>query len=205
MSADGKAAFAKAKAERRRYIRLDANLAGRLFVPGDGREAGCRIIDVSPVGAQVASEFVPAVGTPVVLYIEGLGRFEAEVSRFVDDRFGVRFHCSALKRERVSEQLALLMNRGAENDPVLRRYERTETPGFAHFTRANGEIIPCEVLDLSLSGVSLKTETKPRIGETVVIGQMSGRVARHHESGIAIEFAQAPAQKQDPMPMRNRL
>jgi len=55
-----------------------------LFVPGDGREAGCRIIDVSPVGAQVASEFVPAVGTPVVLYIEGLGRFEAEVSRIVD-------------------------------------------------------------------------------------------------------------------------
>lgn len=204
MSADGKAAFAKAKAERRRYIRLDVNLAGRLFVPRDGREAGCRVIDVSPVGAQVASEFVPDVGTPVVLYIEGLGRFEAEVSRNIDDRFGVRFHCSALKRERVSEQLALL-NRGAGNEPVLRRHERTETSGFAHFTRANGEMIACEVLDLSLSGVSLKTETKPRIGETVVVGQMSGRVVRHHECGIAIEFARAPAQKQDPAPMRNRL
>ena len=205
MSADGKAAFAKAKAERRRYIRLDVNLAGRLFVPGDGREAGCRIIDVSPVGAQVASEFVPAVGAPVVLYIEGLGRFEAEVSRTENDRFGVRFQFSALKRERFSEQLAVLTNRGAGSEPVVRRHERTTAPGFAHFTRANGEMIPCEVLDLSLSGVSLKTETKPRVGETVVIGHMSGRVVRHLESGIAIEFAIVPTPKQEPMPIRNRL
>lgn len=205
MTVDREPDVARPKTERRRYIRLSANLDGRLFVPGEGREAGCRIVDVSPVGAQVASDFVPAVGTQVVLYIEGLGRFEAEVSRTEGDRFGVRFHCSALKKERVSEQLALLMNRGGENEPVLRRHERTTTPGFAHFTRANGEMIACEVLDLSLSGVSLKTGTKPRIGETVVVGQMSGRVVRHHDSGIAIEFAKGPAQKQDPAPMRNRL
>jgi hypothetical protein len=87
----------------------------------------------------------------------------------------------------------------------VRRHERTTAPGFAHFTRANGEMIPCEVLDLSLSGVSLKTETKPRVGETVVIGHMSGRVVRHLESGIAIEFAIVPTPKQEPMPIRNRL
>jgi hypothetical protein len=207
MTVKHQATITNEKAERRRYVRLEANLAGRLFVPQDGHEAGCRIIDLSPVGAQVASELVPDIGTLVVLYIEGFGRFEAEVSRTEEGRFGARFHCSALKKERLSEQLAVLMNRGGGEEPVLRRHERTEASGFAHFTRANGEAIACEVLDLSLSGVSLKTATKPRIGENVVIGQMSGRVVRHHETGIAIEFASAssPSQKLEPAPMRNRL
>jgi len=44
------------------------------------------------------------------------------------------------------------------------------------------------VLDLSVSGVSLKTNMRPPIGEFVLIGQMAGRVARHHEQGIGIEF-----------------
>jgi hypothetical protein len=48
--------------------------------------------------------------------------------------------------------------------------------------------VACEVVDLSLSGLSLKTTVKPPIGEVITIGQVSGRVVRHHESGIAVEF-----------------
>jgi hypothetical protein len=36
--------------------------------------------------------------------------------------------------------------------------------------------------------VSLKTDVRPPIGEFVLIGQMAGRVARHHDQGIGIEF-----------------
>jgi hypothetical protein len=59
--------------------------------------------------------------------------------------------------------------------------------------------VNCEVLDLSLSGVSLATDVRPPVGEFVLIGQMAGRVARHHENGIGIEFvaqekASAPAE-----------
>jgi hypothetical protein len=48
--------------------------------------------------------------------------------------------------------------------------------------------VQCEVLDLSLSGLSLKTMVKPPLGEVITIGHVSGRVVRHHESGIAVEF-----------------
>jgi hypothetical protein len=51
------------------------------------------------------------------------------------------------------------------------------------------------VLDLSLSGVSLKTECRPLIGEMVLIGQTAGRVVRHHENGIALEFVTAHIEK----------
>jgi hypothetical protein len=43
--------------------------------------------------------------------------------------------------------------------------------------------------------VSLKTDIKPPIGEFVLIGQMAGRVARHHENGVGIEFVAVPHDK----------
>jgi hypothetical protein len=84
------------------------------------------------------------------------------------------------------------------NQPVLRRHERVDGEGIAHFTRSSGQIIACEVLDLSLSGVSLKTDIRPPMGEVVLIGQTAGRVVRHHDNGIAIEFVTPQADKANP-------
>jgi hypothetical protein len=195
MTADRENVVAHAKAERRRFVRVPVDLAGRLFVPGDGREAKCKVLDLSPGGAQLAGEFVPAADTNIVLYIDGFGRFEGVVMRPDETSFGVKFNCSALKRERVAEQLTLYMNRGEVDESVLRRHDRTPTKGFGRFTRANGDILACEVVDLSLSGVSLKTDARPPLGEVVLIGQMAGKVVRHHEEGIAIEFVGQPAEK----------
>lgn len=198
MTVDREAVVAKAREERRRYRRVSVDFKGRLFVPEEEREAACTITDMSPGGAQVACEFMPAAQTSVVLYIDGFGRFEGVVARppkgeWSDGKFGVRFNCTALKRERVAEQLTLYLNSGVLDPTTMRRHDRTPTKGLARFTRANGEVVSCEVLDLSVSGVSLTTEARPPIGELVLIGQMAGRVARHHETGIGIEFVtQAP-------------
>ena len=43
-------------------------------------------------------------------------------------------------------------------------------------------------LDISVGGCSLKCDVRPSIGEFVLIAQIAGRVARHHEHGIGIEF-----------------
>jgi hypothetical protein len=193
MIVNREAAIAKAIAERRRHERVQVELDGRLFMPGDGREASCRIVEMSAEGAQVVCEVVPETGSFAILYIEGFGRFETEVVRTEGDRFAVALRCSPLKQTRVAELLHQI-TRGADvSQPLLRRHERIEGQGIAHFTRSSGQIVACEVLDLSLSGVSLKTEIKPTIGETVMIGQMSGRVVRHHECGIGVEFTNAPA------------
>ena len=179
-------------AERRKHERVQVDLGGRLFLPGDGREAPCRIIEMSAEGAQVISEIIPDTGTFAILYIEGFGRFETEVVRAEWDRFAVALRCSSLKQTRVSELLQRIVHGGNVNESSLRRHERIEGEGIAHYTRASGQVVPCEVIDLSLSGVSLKTDSKATIGEVVMIGQMSGRVVRHHESGIAVEFTNAP-------------
>ncbi len=198
MTSDGNDAVERAKAERRQFLRVQVELPGRFFLPSDNSEASCRIIDLSPGGAQVTSDVVPAADQPVVLYIDNFGRFEGTVARPGEGSFAVRFHCSAMKREKVAEQLILYMNRGLVDDAVVRRHDRTPTGGFARFTRANGDIVACEVLDLSLSGVSLKTDARPPLGEVVLIGHTAGRIVRHHENGIALEFVIAQAEKANP-------
>ncbi len=179
---------AKARAERRRFRRVRVDLPGRLFIPADAREAQCKIVDLSPGGASVEAELLPEMNTHVVLYIDGFGRFEGAVVRCDGYGFGVRFSGTALKREKTAEQLTLFMNKALVDDGVMRGHDRTPTKGAAQFTRADGTIVKCEVMDLSPSGVALKTAVRPHIGEFVLIGQLAGRVARHHNDGIGIQF-----------------
>lgn len=188
MAIDREAVIARAKADRRRYRRIAVDLPGRIFLPADQHEALCKVLDISPGGARISCELdLPAAAT-VILYIEGFGRLEGDIVRLANGSFGVQFNCSALKRERIVEQLTVFLNRGMVDETVLRRHDRKQTRGLTRFTRASGEIVSCEVLDLSLGGVSLKSDTRPPIGEVVLIGQMAGRIVRYHETGIAIEF-----------------
>jgi len=199
MTADREKVVAQARAERRRFLRVRVDLGGRLYLPAEEREERCRIVDMSPGGAQVTCEHIPAADTQVIIYVDGFGRFEGVVVRPTDKSFGINFQCSALKRERVAEQLTVLMNKGSVDDAMLRRHERAPTRGLARFTRANGDIVACEVLDLSLSGLSLKTEARPPVGEVVLIGQMAAKVVRYHENGIAVEFVNPDRHEQAPI------
>ncbi len=145
----------KNHAERRRFRRVRLDLPGRLFIPADGKEAPCHVSDLSPGGANVACELTPATGAQVVLYVDGFGRFEGQVVRRDDENFGVRFSCTVLKRERIAEQLTLFLNKALVEGALLRR-ERTNHKEFAKFTRADGQIVYCEMMDISASGVSLQ-------------------------------------------------
>ena len=177
----------KSPAERRRFRRVRLDLPGRLFIPAIGEEAPCQVGDLSPGGAAVASVLSPTTGTQVVLYVDGFGRFEGQVVRTHAKGFGVRFSCTVLKRERIAEQLTLFLNDALVEGAMLRR-ERGNHKEFAKFTRADGQIVQCEIMDISAGGVSLRTDVRPGLGEFVLIAQMAGRVARHHDKGIDIEF-----------------
>jgi hypothetical protein len=175
-------------AERRRYKREQVDLAGRQFEPTENREAHCKIADISPGGARVLSDSVPSPGALVVVYIDGFGRFEGRVARTEQNGFGIQFNCSARKRERLVELLKLYISGSPLDETRLRRHNRSSIKSNVSFTRANGNVVNCKMLDISLSGVSVATTIRPPVGELVFISQMTGRVARHHDTGIGIEF-----------------
>lgn len=179
---------AQGGAERRRFRRVKMDLAGRLFLPADSREAQCTVLDMSPGGVAVSCETVPELGSAVVLYLDSFGRFEGKVVRRDETGFGVAFACTPSKRERVAEQLILFLNKGLGDDSVLRRHGKSNRKEFAKFTRADGQIVHGEVTDISVTGVSLKTDVRPAIGEFVLIARFAGRVSRHHADGIDIDF-----------------
>ena len=111
------------------------------------------------------------------------------VSRVDDAGFAVRLTLSALRRDKLEERLN---NERKPTGPEGRRHERETTAAVTRILRGDGHEIPCRVIDLSLGGVSVETAEWPALGEQVMVGKMRGRVVRHHEAGIAIEFTDIP-------------
>lgn len=178
----------RARADRRRYRRVDLNIEGKLFLPDAQSEMPCHIFDLSPGGARIGAEMALTAGITVILYVGEFGRFEGTVVRLWGGDFGVQFTCSALKRERIAERLTVYLNRDRVDGDLLAQPASPPARTLARYTRGNGQVVECEVTDLSLRGVSLLSDDRPPIGEKVVIGQMAGRVAQHLAHGIAIEF-----------------
>jgi|SRR5579871_273552 len=178
--------------DRAEPVKLD--LAGKLFLPSEGLEMHCEVIALSPDTALVHAARIPAAGTPAILYIErGFGRFEGHVVEADEsDTFAMEFHCTPLKREKTAELLALFVSEPLRDRGAVLRTERSSSRKSARFTRADGAVVQGEILDFSLTGVLLKCDVRPLVGEYVLIGQMAGRIARHHDNGIEITFVGKP-------------
>jgi hypothetical protein len=54
----------------------------------------------------------------------------------------------------------------------------------------DGSVHNCRVIDVSLSGASIACPTKPPVGTMVILGRMRGRVVRHHDLGLALQFVE---------------
>src|SRR3990170_4085783 len=54
----------------------------------------------------------------------------------------------------------------------------------------NGDVHNCRVIDVSLSGASIACAVKPPMGTVVILGRMRGRVVRHHDQGVALQFVE---------------
>jgi hypothetical protein len=186
----GEAIIARALKERRRFRRVHLAVAGRVYVPSTQEEAVCTIEDISPGDASVLCQLQQEPQGRVVIYLESMGRFEGPIVRRTREGFVMAFSCSAQKRDRLADQLMVELNRHLLSEADLRRYDRIEAASgsFTHFTRSTGEQIRCEVLDLSLTGVSVRCDVRPPVGEHILIGHRAGRVARHHGEGIGIEM-----------------
>jgi len=189
MRATTAAATAIEIVDKRSFERTATSLTGKMFVPAEERTVDCGIVDISAGGAGITCLEMPPLETYVVIYIDTFGRFEAVVTRVIGGVLGLRFVCSDAKRKRLVDQLTQSVGGEAADRPVLRKERRVRVSPISFFTRISGDRIGCEVIDISLTGASLKTDTRPPIGEMILIGQMAARVVRQHDQGVGITFA----------------
>ncbi len=154
------------------------------------QEFPCRTVDASPGGLLVAGPAKGSIGERVVFYFEELGRLEGMIVRHVDVGFAVALILPTAKRERVADLLTWMANSDSDDGVASRRHKRiAPKQKAAELVAEGGASIPVEVVDVSVSGVGLKCETMPPVGSRVEVGRRAGRVVRHFNGGMAVEFS----------------
>ena len=178
----------EAELDRRHHQRVKLSLLGRCMF-SDRRECPCHIKDISPGGALLISPFSGAVGERVIAYIDSIGRLEGHIARIVDNGFAMTISASQRKRDKLADTLTWLANRHVLNLAEDRRYaRRVPKKAEALVTFPDGTSHTCRVIDMSLSGAALATALRPPLGTKITLGRLGGRVVRHFDDGIAIEF-----------------
>jgi hypothetical protein len=174
--------------ERRRFQRVKVNLLGR-YMLSDRREFSCQVANMSPGGMALIAPVRGQVSERVIAYVDRVGRLEGVVARHFENGFAMTIAATTRKRDKLAAQLTWLANRHILGLPEDRRHGRiTPRNPLARLILANGVNLACRVIDISQSGAAVATDQRPELGASITIGKTPGRVVRHLEDGIAIEF-----------------
>jgi hypothetical protein len=174
--------------DRRRHKRISITLLGR-FMRENKQDFPCRLIDISVGGAAVSSGVAIHKGERIVAYFDHFGGLEGEVVRKFEGGFAFQIHATRHKREKLAAQLTWLANRSELSEADRRRHERIALAGKQfRLQLAEGIVIDCGVLDVSVSGASILTPARPEIGSEVLLGKLRSRVMRHHPQGFGVQF-----------------
>ena len=185
---DSNAAPAMLVTENRKYQRVKVDLLGRYMLE-DRREFPCQVVDMSPGSMAVIAPQCGRLGERVVAYIDHIGRLEGMIARIFPSGFSMTIAASQRKRDKLAAQLTWLANRHILGLPEDRRHGRiTPRNPAARLILPSGVNVACRVIDISQSGAAIATDQRPDIGAPITIGKTTGRVVRHLENGIAIEF-----------------
>jgi hypothetical protein len=180
---------APARTERRNFQRVRVMVYGRYMLE-DRSEYPCQVIDMSPGDVALRTDQRGALGEKVIVYLDQIGRIEGVITRSLDDGFAMTILASDRKRDKLAAQLTWLANKHELDLPEDRRHDRVSPRNpITMLDLGDGRQYRCRIVDLSLSGAAIEIEVKPALGLPVTLGTMRGRVVRHFEDGIAIEFA----------------
>jgi len=179
-------------AERRRHKRTQLTLLGRYMLP-DRREFPCQVRNISAGGMLIICPEPGETGDKIIAYIDEIGRVEGVVARIEKNTAAIQFTVSKPKQEKIVETLTWLLNHHHGEAEEGRRHRRMALEsGQSHLELSDGRTYPCEVIDISMGGASVKVSVAPKIGSEVTLGKMRGRVVRLHEEGVAIQFVDVP-------------
>lgn len=170
------------------YNRVDVQLHGRMM-RADHSEHECLVEMMSPGDVVISSRSMPSQGERIVAYLEHIGRIEGRVFEKSITNFTLSIIATERKRDKLAAQLTWLANKHELGLPEDRRHERLAPSNpRSEIKLDDGRAYPCRIIDLSLSGAAVEIDVRPAIGNMVSLGQMRGRVVRHFQEGIAMEF-----------------
>ncbi|MGA8170755.1 MAG: PilZ domain-containing protein [Methylocystis sp.] len=174
--------------ESRRFQRVPVALFGRYMLESK-TEYPCQTIEMSPGDMLLFAPVKAGIGEKVIVYLDELGRFAGTTVRVVPTGFAIAMNLPLLKRDKLADQLTWFATRNIIGLPEDRRHERIVPLMSRAILRLEDkrEII-VKILDISLSGVGVATDTIPPTGTAIVLGSTPATVVRHFPGGFAAEF-----------------
>ena len=164
-------------------------LLGR-FMREDRTEHSCRVKELTTESAVLVTDTALEEGERIVAYVEEVGRLEGTVKPLPEQgRYRLQLLLTPIGKDRLAQKLELLKNRSAALGIEKRRHERYRPrDSRSQIVLEDGRRYDCEIIDISISGASVRCPVLPAIGTPVMLGKTRGRVVRHHAEGFAIEF-----------------
>ncbi len=174
--------------ESRRFQRVPVALFGRYMLESKS-EYPCQTVQMSPGDMWLFAPVKPQIGEKVIVYLDELGRFAGVTIRQDTTGFAISMNLPALKRDKLADQLTWFANRHDIGLPEDRRHERiVPLMRRANLKLPDGRELIVKLIDISVSGVGVETDTLPPLGTHVVIGSTPVTVVRHFPGGFAGEF-----------------
>lgn len=178
--------------DRRAWERVPIAVFGRCML-ASRLEIPCQAINISPGDLGVVAAHTPKINDQVIIYLDHIGRVEGSVIRIYDGGFAILIDATPRKREKLSSQIEWLKANGSFDVPEgheMRKHERIAPRNAnSEVKLSDGRVYPTKIIDISLSGAALKLDVRPAIGTKLSLSGMAGKVVRHFDDGIAIEFA----------------
>ena len=184
--------------ERRRDVRIVVSLPGRYSLAnrrntrGERRQFACRAINISCSALALAVPVLGALGERALVDVEHFGKLEGTIERLLDNRgFMVRISATDEERERLADRIDWFEKHKNLEVPDKRTQTRfAPDDPYSTLLLADGTVVTCFVIDLSVSGAAVSSDYVPEIGTVLAVGKIVGRVARHFDGGFAVQFVQ---------------
>jgi hypothetical protein len=186
-------------AKRRHDLRIVVSLPGRYSLAnrrntrGERRQFSCRAVNISSSGAlALAVPVQGALGERVLADIEHFGKLEGIIEHLLGERgFVIRIAASDEERRKLADKIDWVEKHKNLEVPDQRTQARyAPNDPYSTLLLADGTVVTCFVIDLSISGAAVSADLVPEIGTVVAVGKVIGRVARHFIGGFAVQFIQ---------------
>lgn len=168
---------------------VPVTLFGR-FMRHDKMEYPCQVQTISAGTATLITPHIGETGERIIAYVDHVGRLEGKVLRSFSGGFAMSVNATPHKRDKLAAKITWIANRHELSLPEDRRHERiVPNRNITEIKMEDGRSYEVRILDLSLSGAAIEMDVRPAMGTLMWLGNMRGRVVRHFDEGIAIEFA----------------
>lgn len=168
---------------------------GRFVLPHRPIPAGtrpeivaCRLQGITPFEFTIASTHTARVGEALACTFDNIGPLQGEVIRLVTGGLVVAISADDAKRKDLAAKINWLKKRHVGQAKNHRAAARFKPRVDRCRCCIDGKEFAAQLVDVSVTGAAVITETLPPIGTSLHLGRIEGRVVRHLEQGFGVEF-----------------